>query len=321
MIDEEARAFLEKMAASGQPLINELAPPEARAMVDEIASQLGGPLEEVAEVRELEIPGPAGTIPARMYVPGRTKPFPILVYFHGGGWVVGSLNGWDSVMRTLTNASGCIVVSVDYRLAPEHKFPAAVDDAYAATKWIAENAASLGADPARLAVGGDSAGGNLAAVVTQLARGHSGPKIAFALLIYPAVDYDFLRASYAAYGEDHFLTMDMIRWFLGHYLTPEAENSTLLRPIKAAPLRELPPTHIICAECDPLYDEGAAYANRLEAEGVPVTFVRYEGTIHGFFTFPAALTKGRDAIADAGAALAAALGAKPVATGAARAAS
>lgn len=317
MLDPQARAFLDQMAASGQPQLHELPPEQAREAATGITAQLGGPPEEVAEVRNLSIPGPAGPIPARLYAPAGTKPMPVLVYYHGGGFVIGSLDGWDPVLRSLANASGCIVVSVDYRLAPEHKFPAAVDDAFAAADWIAREAASLGGDPARIAVGGDSAGGNLATVVAILARDRGGPAIAFQLLVYPATDRNFERSSYKKYGEGHFLTNDMMRWFFGHYTTPETSDDVLVRPLKTASLRGLPPAHIIVAECDPLFDEGEEYAKRLEAEGVPVTFVAYPGMIHGFFTFPAALDQGRQAIRDAGAALAQALGTAAVPVGAA----
>lgn len=291
--------------------MHELPPEQAREIATQLTAQLGGPPERVAEVRNLSIPGPGGTIPARLYVPAGTKPLPVLVYYHGGGFVIGSLDGYDPVMRSLANAGGCAVVSVDYRLAPEHKFPAAVDDSYAALEWVAREAPSLGCDGDRLAVGGDSAGGNLAAVVSILARDGKGPKIAFQLLIYPATEQDFDRPSYLKYGEDHFLTNDMMRWFFAHYTTPETVKDWRVNPLRAGSLRDLPPAHIIVAECDPLHDEGELYAERLRAEGNRAAFVRYPGMIHGFFTFPAAMDQGRKAIADAGAALREALGARP----------
>jgi acetyl esterase len=309
MLDPQARAFLDQLAASGQPQLHEMPPAAAREAATGLTAQLGGPPEEVAEVRTLAIPGPGGTIPARLYIPAGTKPLPALVYYHGGGFVIGSLDGWDPVMRSLANASGCAVVSVDYRLAPEHKFPAAVDDAYAALTYVAREAASLGIDPARIAVGGDSAGGNLAAVVSILARDGNGPKIAFQLLVYPTTEQNYERSSFKKYGENHFLSIDMMHWFIGHYTTPETIGDWRVQPLKAESLRNLPPAHIIVAECDPLHDEGEAYGERLRAEGGTATFVRYAGMIHGFFTFPAALDQGRQAIVDAGAALRAALGA------------
>jgi acetyl esterase len=308
MLDPQARAFLDQMAASGQPQLHELPPPVAREAASGLTAQLGGPPEEVAEVRDLAIPGPAGTIPARLYVPSGTKPLPVVVYYHGGGFVIGDVAGWDPVMRSLANASGCAVVSVDYRLAPEHPFPAAIDDAYAALAWVGANAASLGADASRIAVGGDSAGGNLAAVVSILARDRGGPKIGLQLLVYPVTDRDFTRASYQKYGENHFLSRDMMAWFFMHYGAPETPIDWRVRPLLAESLRDLPPAHIIVAECDPLHDEGIAYGERLRAEGGTATVVDYEGMIHGFFTFPAALDRGRRAIADAGAALRSAFG-------------
>jgi acetyl esterase len=311
MLDPQARTFLDQLAASGRPPLHELPPAEAREAATGLTASLGGPPEQVAEVRELSIPGPAGTIPARLYVPAGTKPLPVLVYYHGGGFVIGSLDGWDPVMRSLANASGCAIVSVDYRLAPENKFPAAVDDAYAAVEWVAREAASLGADPSRVAVGGDSAGGNLAAVVSILARDRKGPKIAFQLLVYPTTEQDYTRSSHVKYGENHFLTSDMMHWFLGNYTTPETIGDWRVQPLRAESLRNLPPAHIIVAECDPLHDEGEAYGERLRAEGGTATFVRYPGMIHGFFTFPAALDQGRQAINDAGAALRTALAGAP----------
>lgn len=317
MLDPQARTFLDQLAAAGRPPLHELPPEQAREAATGLTASLGGPPEDVAEVRELSIPGPAGTIPARLYVPAGTKPLPVLVYYHGGGFVIGSLDGWDPVMRSLANASGCAIVSVDYRLAPENKFPAAVDDAYAALEWVAREAASLGADSNRLAVGGDSAGGNLAAVVSLLARDRKGPKIAFQLLVYPTTEQDYTRASHVAYGENHFLTSDMMHWFIGNYTTPETIGDWRVQPLHAESLRNLPPAHIIVAECDPLHDEGEAYGERLRAEGGTATLVRYPGMIHGFFTFPAALDQGRQAISDAGAALRTALAAPASPVGAA----
>ena len=303
MLDPQARAFLDQLAASGQPQLHELPPEIAREGATALTAQMGGPPEDVAEVRALDIPGAAGTIPARLYVPTGTKPLGIVVYFHGGGFVIGSLDGWDPVMRSLANASGCAIVSVDYRLAPEHKFPAAVDDAYAALEWVSRHAASLGADATRLAVGGDSAGGNLAAVVSILARDRKGPSIALQLLVYPVTDRDFDRPSYRTYGEGHFLSSDMMKWFFANYATPETESDWRMQPLRAESLADLPPAHVMVAECDPLHDEGHAYAERLRAHGVHVTFVEYPGMIHGFFTFPAVIDGGRKAIADAGAVL------------------
>jgi acetyl esterase len=321
MLDPQARAFLEQLRASGRPQIHELPPEEGRGLSTALTAQLSGPPQAVASVRDLAIPGAGGTIPARLYVPAGTATvdassaqgarLPVLVYFHGGGFVVGSVAGWDPLMRMLANASGCAIVSVDYRLAPEHKFPAAVDDAYAAVAWVAREAESLGCDPERIAVGGDSAGGNLAAVTALLARDRGGPKIAFQLLVYPVTDRDHTRRSHREFGEGHFLTSDMMRWFTAQYTTPEAGFDVRLFPLHAETLRGLPPAHVIVAECDPLRDEGEAYYERLKAEGVPATFAEYPGMIHGFFTFPAVLDLGRKAVEDAGAVLSRTFGTQP----------
>jgi acetyl esterase len=313
MLDPQARKFLDLLAASGRPPLNEVTPQQARDGSEAMSLVTAGPPVAVAEVRDLAIPGPAGTIPARLYVPAGTAPLPVVVYYHGGGFVIGNIAGWDSVLRLLANDSGCAIVSVDYRLAPENKFPAAVDDAYAALEWVAREAATLGVDPNRIAVAGDSAGGNLAAVVTLLARDRSGPRLAFQLLVYPATDQATNRsryASYQQYGDGYFLTKELMTWFNDQYASPDTRGDWRMQPLYADSLRGLPPAHVIVAECDPLADEGAAYAQRLRAEGVSVTFVSYPGMIHGFFTFPAVLDAGRRAIADAGAVLREALGVK-----------
>jgi acetyl esterase len=318
MLDPQSRGLLDQMAASGQPPLHQLPPDIARQAIDAVGKQLGGPPESVAVVRDLTIPGPGGPIAGRLYIPIQGPPPPVVIYFHGGGFVVGSVEGWDSVLRALANASGCAVVSVDYRLAPEHPFPAAVDDAYATLEWVAREAASLGIDGSRIAVAGDSAGGNLAAVVSLLARDRNGPKIALQLLVYPAVA-EFSRskhASYEKYGENHFIDKDMIRWFGEQYVPPNSKGDWRIEPLHADSLRDLPPAHVIVAECDPLADEGALYADRLRAEGGTATFVSYPGMLHGFFTFPAVFDQGRQAISDAGAVLREALTASPATTSA-----
>ncbi len=265
--------------------------------------RFAGPPQPIASVRDIEIPGPAGPIAARVYTPEGTAPFPLLAYFHGGGFTIGSIEGYDATLRALANASGCVIASIDYRLAPEHPFPAGLDDCYAATTWLAEHAASLDADPARLAVGGDSAGGNLATVVALLARDGSGPKIAFQLLVYPTTDGDRTRESYAKYGTGYLLTTELCAWFTQQYVSPAVADDVRHRPLNAASLAGLPPTHVLIAECDPLYDEALAYARALEAAGVPTTFAVYPGMIHGFFNYSGMLDQSRTAVADAGAIL------------------
>jgi acetyl esterase len=222
--------------------------------------------------------------------------------------VLGSLESHDPPLRTLTNASGCAILSIDYRLAPEHRFPAAVDDCYAATVWAAANAAPLGGDATRMAIGGDSAGGNLVAVVAQLARDRGGPPLRFQLLIYPATDASYDTASYRENGKGYFLEVDGMRWFYDHYLGDTADRTDpRVSPLRTKNLRGLPPALVITAEFDPLRDEGEAYAARLREAGVPVTLTRYHGMIHGFFAMGPVLDQGKKAVAEAAEALRTAL--------------
>jgi acetyl esterase len=243
-----------------------------------------GEPEAVALVENRLIPGPSGQIPVRIYWGAQTAGLPILVYFHGGGWVIGDLDSHDGACRTLANKAGCIVVSVDYRLAPEHRFPAAVDDCYAATVWAAENAASLGGDALKLAVGGDSAGGNLAAVVALKAREQRGPAITHQLLVYPVTDFDFSTPSYSDNGDGYLLTKAGMEWFWNHYLGELDGADVYASPMRAKDLSGLPPATVLTAEYDPLRDEGERYAKRLQEAGVRTTLTRYDGQIHGFFT-------------------------------------
>jgi acetyl esterase len=224
----------------------------------------------------------------------------VLVYFHGGGWVIGDIDTHDNTCRELTNAAGCVVVSVDYRLAPEHKFPAPLEDCYAATAWVAEHAANLGADPARLAVGGDSAGGNLAAAVCLLARERGRRTIVHQLLIYPVTDHDYFTASYRDNAEGYLLTREAMEWFWNHYLrTPADGKDPLASPLRSNNLSGLPPATVITAEFDPLRDEGEAYGHRLRGAGVEATVTRYDGMIHGFFGLGAVLAQGKKAMEEA----------------------
>jgi acetyl esterase len=233
---------------------------------------------------------------------------PGIVYFHGGGFVIGNLDSHDGTCRALANASGCAVVSVDYRLAPEHRFPAAPEDCYAALRFVAERGAELGIDARRLAVAGDSAGGNLAAVTALLARERRGPDVRFQLLVYPVADHAFDTPSYRDNAEGYFLSAAMMRWFWGHYLErPEQGDDPLASPLRAKDLAGLPPALVITAEYDPLRDEGEAYAARLKQAGVAAELLRYDGQIHGFFSLFDALDDGRAAVERAGAALRAAL--------------
>jgi acetyl esterase len=308
-LDPDAQAFLDQLKASGAPPLNALAPAEARAAIAALR-QNAPPPEPVPAVDDRTIPGPDGPIPIRVYTPPGPAPHPILVYFHGGGWVIGDLETVDATCRALCNRSGCLVVSVDYRLAPEHKFPAAVRDAYAATAWVAAEGGALGGDVRRLAVGGDSAGGNLAAAVALMARDRGGPTLRFQLLVYPVTDYAFDTLSYRQNGSDYFLTTDMMRWFWNHYLRTEADaQSPYCCPLKVNNLSGLPPALVITAEFDPLRDEGEAYAEKLRRYGVPVTTRRYGGMIHGFFTLTPFMRPAYEAFDLAGQALRSALAA------------
>jgi acetyl esterase len=292
------------MAASGMPPLHMVPVAEARQMLLAFNRALGGEPEPVGQILDREIPGPQGSIPVRLYTPAGGGPLPALVFFHGGGWVLGNIEAYDTVCRALTNAAGCAVLSVDYRLAPEHKFPAAVEDCYAATRWVVANAATLNLDPARIAVGGDSAGGNLAAVIAQVARDRGGPSLVFQLLVYPVTDYLPDLPSYAENAEGYLLTKDAMGWVWNHYLLHEAEGKNpLASPLRAADLSGLPPALIITAERDPLRDEGERYATRLQEAGVPVAVTRYDGMIHGFFSMAGMIDQGKQALAQAGAAL------------------
>jgi acetyl esterase len=262
-----------------------------------------GPMP-VAETRDLTAPGPAGPIPLRLYRPAAEGALPVLVFFHGGGWVVGDIETHDTVCRHLANRAECVVVSVDYRLAPEHKFPAAVDDAYAATAWVADNAAALGADPVRLAVGGDSAGGNLAAAVSLMARDASAPRICYQLLIYPATDAAMRHESIARFAEGYVLTRSTMRWFYEQYLrSPDDAADWRVSPLVAPDLAGLPPALVMTAGYDPLCDEGDAYAERLAGAGVPVEHRRFSGQIHGFVTNGKIIRAAEVALDEAAAAL------------------
>jgi acetyl esterase len=242
------------------------------------------PLPEIGSVEDRQIAG----LRFRIYTPRQSSGEestgrPLLVFFHGGGWVVGDLETHDGLCRNLANAAGAVTVSVEYRRAPEHKFPAAAEDAYAAICWAAENARELGADPARLAVSGDSAGGNLAAVAALMARDRGGPQVAYQVLLYPITDCVFETPSYREFADGHFLTRGAMRWFFQQYLTrPEEASQPYVSPLRAVSLAGLPPALVLTAECDVLRDEAEAYAARLKREGVSVEQIRAPGMIHGF---------------------------------------
>jgi acetyl esterase len=291
--------MIDQFSASGMPQLEDMGVEGARQAILAM-SQMGGEPAAVANVTNRTIPGPAGEIPVRIYTPNGTAPFPVLVYFHGGGWVIGSLDSHDGTCRDLANGSGAVVVSVDYRLAPEHKFPAGPEDAYAATKWVADNAASLGVDAKRIGIGGDSAGGNLTAVVALMARDRGGPPLVFQVLVYPVTDAACDTRSYVDNAEGYFLTRKAMEWFWGNYLPNAADGSNAYAsPLRAASLKGLPPALVITAEFDPLRDEGEAYARRLEEAGVHVRLKRYDGMIHGFFGMGRTMDQGKQAMAEA----------------------
>ena len=284
-VDPQLQPFLD--AGAALPPFDTLTVEEARARL-KVHPLPGARADAVASAADRTIPGPSGPLGLRVYTPFGAGPFPLLVFFHGGGFVVCDLTTHDALCRNLCAGAGCVVASVDYRLAPEHRFPAAPDDCLAATRWAAEHAAELGADPARVAVGGDSAGGNLAAVVALRARDEGGPRLAGQLLLYPTTDAEAAgMPSLAENAEGYGLTRRDMAWFKGHYLADPAEAADPhASPLRAADLRGLPPALVQTAEYDPLRDEGEAYAARLREAGVPTTLSRRAGMIHGFLFFP-----------------------------------
>jgi acetyl esterase len=299
-LDPQAAAILAELAAVKLPDLSTLPPEILRKAFRELAGR-DAEAVELASVEDRMIPGPAGPIPVRIYAPEPgAGPLPLLVYFHGGGFVLCDLDTHDPTCRALAKRAGCVVVSVDYRLAPEARFPAAPEDCFAAARWAAANAASLGADPRRVAVAGDSAGGNLAAVVSILARERGGPALVHQLLVYPVTDWSFDTASYRENAEGYLLTRDMMSWFRGHYFAkPGDATDPLAAPLRAPDLRGLPPATVLSAEFDPLRDEGEAYAARLREAGVPTTLTRYDGMFHGFFGMTARIDRAREAVDDA----------------------
>ena len=296
----DAQRVCEMIIASGRPPIETMTPAQARAIYLAAKPILQPDPEAVAEVRELTAEGPAGPIPLRLYrgQPAQSdRAQPVVVYFHGGGWVIGDLESHDQLCRALANAVPCTVIAVHYRLAPEHKFPGAVEDAIAATRWIADNASLLKVDPKRLAVAGDSAGGNLSAVVCLAARDSDGPAPVFQFLIYPGTDMAMQRASITRHAEQLPLTRKAMQWFIGHYLNgPQDVDDWRASPLRATNLEGLPPALVITASFDPLSDEGEAFAKALAAAKVPVRLERFEGQIHGFITMGRIVADARRAI-------------------------
>jgi len=300
---DSVRKVLEFLNSSNAAKLHELTPDAARALFAQMAPALDMPQPEVARAESLAIPGPAGEIPARAYWPreGGEAPLKTVVFYHGGGFVLGDTAIYDRLTRYLANAADALVISVDYRLAPEHPFPASVEDAQAAFAWAAKAVPDLGGDPARLVVAGDSAGGNLAAVTALTARAEGGSQPAAQLLFYPVVDMAGNYDSHKRYGSGLFLEHETMAYFLGHYLPENADPADWrVSPLRAADHSGLAPAYILLAGLDPLVDEGEAYANRLEAAGIPVTWMRYPGLIHGFLSMAGVIPEGRKALDDVG---------------------
>ena len=309
-LDPQAKALLDFLGFTTVPGLETLTPQAGRERFrsyTDARKQMSAD-EPVHRVLDVKIAGTAGEIPIRIYTPDVPTPAPVLIYFHGGGWVLGDLDSHDHVCRALANKAQCVVASVDYRLAPEAKFPAAVEDSYAALEWIAGHADELGIDPKRIAVGGDSAGGNLAAVISRVARDRKGPMPVYQVLIYPATDMRMITPSMEENADAPLLTRAAMAWFIEHYLRGEKDKADpLASPLLAADLSGLPPAFILTAECDPLRDEGEDYGRRLQDAGVPAEVKRYAGMPHGFFSFGAALNTAKEAFADTTARLSKAL--------------
>ena len=306
-LDPQAQEVINLVIKSGRPAYNTLSPKEARQLFRETRPASTPTPAEIGAVRDINAEGPGGPIPLRVYRPAGVPPgtaLPVLVYYHGGGWVIGDLDTHDVQCRQITAEAGITVVAVDYRLAPEHKVPAAADDAWAATRWVVAHAGELGVDAGRLAVAGDSAGGNLAAVVALMARDARGPAIALQVLIYPVTDVGAESQSYGDFAEGYMLTRDGMRWFTNHYLKSPAEaKDWRVSPLRAASLAKLPPALVITAGFDPLRDEGAAFARRLTEAGVQVDYVNYGGMIHGFMPMGRLIATGNRATSHVAASL------------------
>jgi len=292
-LDPQAQKVVDALAALNLKPFRDSSPAEARESMRSRTAALG-PFEEVPAVADHRVPVTGGEITVRVYKPAGMGPHPVLIFYHGGGWVIGDLYTHDGICRSIVNAAGCAVASVDYRLAPEFKYPVPVEDSYAGLLWVVANATRLGLDSARIAVGGDSAGGNLAAVMALLARDRRGPRLLLQILVYPVTNYDFGTASYRENGTGFVLTTDDMRWFWRHYLSREEQGREMTAsPIRAKSLADLPPALVITAGCDPLRDEGDAYAARLRDAGVAVTLTPYPGMFHGFLRMTRILDQSR----------------------------
>ncbi|MBS0241734.1 MAG: alpha/beta hydrolase [Proteobacteria bacterium] len=306
-LDADSQAFLALIKSLGRPAINALPPAQAKEMYRRGRLATQPDLPQVDRVKEYDVPGPHGPVPVRVYRGAGTADMgaiPLHVYYHGGGWVLGDLDSHDWVCRRIANEVKCAVVSVDYRMAPEHVFPAAFDDSLAALKWAVANAGPMKFDAARVTVGGDSAGGNLAAAMAIACRDGMGPKLAGQILVYPAVDLAMTGDYYGRFTKDLILTDETMIWFIDLYI-PKAEQRKDWRasPLLASSLKGLPPALVVLAGFDPLYAEGEIYAQKLEAAGTKVKVTRYAGQLHGFLSNGKLLPKANDAINDIATAL------------------
>ncbi len=308
-LEPQAEAVVRQIAAWDAPPAHQLSTANARklpsaaesARIVQAANGQPPAVEAVGRKRHIKIPGPGGELIARVYKPAGEGPFPVLVYFHGGGWVIANPGVYDSSARALTNASQHIVVSVGYRQAPENPFPAAANDAYASFRWVYRNAAALGGIPGQVAVGGESAGGNLAAVAALMARDRGGPQPTHQLLVYPITNYAFNTPSYRQHAASIPLSRPLMRWFWRRYLErPSDGRNPYASPLRARSLRGLPSATVITAENDPLRSEGEAYAARLAQSGVQVDATRYDGVMHEFFGMGAVIDDAKSAVAQAG---------------------
>jgi acetyl esterase len=309
-LDPQVGEVLALIRAAGNPEYWQMTPAQARDWHNRKAGLLDIKPAPVFERKDRRIAGPHGEIPLRIYTPRESgSALPVLVWLHGGGHVVGSLDSYDALCRSLALQADCVVVSVDYRLAPEYKFPTGVDDSFAALQWAGANAAAIGGDPARVAIGGDSAGGNLAAVCAILARDHEFPNLVFQLLVYPRTAPDEEFPSHYAFADGYLLTRKTILWFHDHYRASDADrNDFRYAPLLCPDLSRLPPALVIVGEYDPLRDDGVAYAQALERAGNEVTLTQYDGMVHPFFSMGGAIDMGRKAQTEAATALKHALG-------------
>jgi acetyl esterase len=313
VLDPEIQPIVDLMEAADEPPAHLVPIAQARAAHERETAVMSGPGEEVADVRDIEAPGPGGPITVRLFRPleeraaGRGGRLPLVAYLHGGGWAVGTLDAFDPVCRALANASGALIASIGYRLAPEHPFPAAPDDARAAVRWLAAQAEELGGDPARLGIAGDSAGGNLAAVTARRLRDEGGPPLRFQALVYPVCDSALNTPSYRDNGAGFGLSAASMKRYWELYLDGADGRHPDASPLQAGDLGGLPPAYVLTVRHDVLCDEAEAYARALEAAGVPVTLSRYDGAVHGFFRWLAKAEIARRAVAEAGAALRAGL--------------